>query len=132
MNTDNTIIRQLEFELVRRPPKCRSLSYPSAHDNIASIKQSRPYLVVAQYSVDLVPIFLRDRNPSLLLLLLLLRLLFLVTLKAAMNFLPIVDHDGVTPLLALVAARLSKDLLFRAKRLSLTAKCSRRGDLKCR
>ena len=24
MNTDNTIIRQLEFELVRRPPKCRS------------------------------------------------------------------------------------------------------------
>ena len=44
MNTDNTIIRQLEFELVRRPPKCRS--YPSAHDNIASIKQSRPYLVV--------------------------------------------------------------------------------------
>ena len=108
------------------------MSYPSAHDNIASIKQSRPYLVVAQYSVDLVPIFLRDRNPSLLLLLLLLRLLFLVTLKAAMNFLPIVDHDGVTPLLALVAARLSKDLLFRAKRLSLTAKCSRRGDLKCR
>ena len=57
MNTDNTIIRQLEFELVRRPPKCRSLSYPSAHDNIASIKQSRPYLVVAQYSVDLVPSF---------------------------------------------------------------------------
>jgi hypothetical protein len=43
-----------------------------AHDDIASIKQSRPYLIIAHYSVDLVPIFLRDRNPLLLLLLLLL------------------------------------------------------------
>jgi hypothetical protein len=41
-----------------------------AHDDIASIKQSRPYLIIAHYSVDLVPIFLRDRNPLLLLLLL--------------------------------------------------------------
>jgi hypothetical protein len=49
-------------------------------------------LIIAQYSVDLVPIFLRDRNPSLLLLLLLLllRLLFLVSLKGgAMIFRPI-------------------------------------------
>ena len=38
-------------------------------------------------------------------------------LKAAMNFLPIVDHDDVTPLLALLAARVSEDLLFRAKHL---------------
>jgi hypothetical protein len=67
-------------------------SYSSAHDDIASIKQSRPYLIIAQYSVDLVPIFLRDRNP---LLLLLLWLLFLVSLKAAMIFLPIVDHDDL-------------------------------------
>jgi hypothetical protein len=55
-------------------------------------------LIIAQYSVDLVPIFLRDRNPSLLLLLLLLllRLLFLVSLKGgAMIFRPIVDHDDV-------------------------------------
>jgi hypothetical protein len=66
----------------------------STHDDIASIKQSRPYLIIAQYGVDLVPIFLRDRNPLLLLLLLL--LLCLVSLKAAMSFLPIVDHDEVT------------------------------------
>jgi hypothetical protein len=48
----------------------------SAHDDIPSIKQSRPYLIIAQYGVDLVPIFLRDRHP-LLLLLLLLRFFFL-------------------------------------------------------
>src|SRR3954452_16304757 len=86
--------------MIRRDPTSseifRSLSYSSAHDDIASIKQSRPYLIIAQYSVDLVPIFLRDRNP-LLLLLLLLRLLFLVILKAAMISLPIIGHDGVTP-----------------------------------
>jgi hypothetical protein len=61
-------------------------SNSSAHDDIASIKQSRPYLIVAQYSVDLVPIFLRDRNPLLLLLLLrllLLRLLLLLFAVAA-------------------------------------------------
>jgi hypothetical protein len=54
-------------------------------------------LIIAQYSVDLVPIFLRDRNPLLLLLLLLLLLwlLFLVSLKAAMIFLPIVDRDDL-------------------------------------
>jgi hypothetical protein len=52
-------------------------------------------LIIAQYSVDLVPIFLRDRNPLLLLLLLLLWLLFLVSLKAAMIFLPIVDYDDL-------------------------------------
>jgi hypothetical protein len=69
-------------------------SYSSAHDDVASIKQSRPYLIIAQYSVDLGPIFLRDRNPLLLLLLRLpRRLLFLVTLKDAMSFLPIVGHD---------------------------------------
>jgi hypothetical protein len=72
-------------------------SYSSTHDDIASIKQSRPYLIIAQYSVDLVPIFLRDRNLLLLLLLLLLRLLFLVILKAAMISLPIIGHDDVTP-----------------------------------
>jgi hypothetical protein len=62
-------------------PGCKANS--SAHDDIASIKQSRSHFIIAQYSVDLVPIFLRDRSP-LLLLLLLLRLLFLVILKAAM------------------------------------------------
>jgi hypothetical protein len=53
-------------------------------------------LIIAQYSIDLVPIFLRDRNLLLLLLLLLLWLLFLVSLKAAMIFLPIVGHAKVT------------------------------------
>jgi hypothetical protein len=55
-------------------------------------------LIIAQYSVDLVPIFLRDRNPLLLLLLLLLRrrLLFVASLKDAMSFIPIVGHDDVT------------------------------------
>src|SRR3954453_17859310 len=95
--------------MIRRDPTSseifRSLSYSSAHDDIASIKQSRPYLIVAQYSVDLVPIFLRDRNRLLLLLLLLRWLLVLVSLKAAMTSLPIVGHDGVTPLLALDASR---------------------------
>ena len=50
-------------------------------------------------------------------LLLLLRLLFLVILKAAMISLPIVGYDEVAPLLALVASRVSKDLSFRAKHL---------------
>jgi hypothetical protein len=77
-------------------------------------------LIIAQYSVDLVPIFLRDHNRSLLLLLL--RLLNLVSLKAAMISLPIVAHDDVSPLLALVAARVSTDLLFRAKHLLRSAR----------